>query len=322
MPYDIPVGEEAIPGQSSVYIGARQSRFGMEGMANTKVGQIRTYMEVDFASSTSSVWRLRHAFAEWNFFKLGYTWTTFMDNASIPTTVDFEGPNSALDKKHGLIRYERKYGERSVLGFSFESPRADYDNPADTLYESTSKQRNFDIAGRYKQSNSWGHVQVAGIFRRISYLHQGNIDVLYGFGILLSSAVLIREKHQFYMQYSIGNGIANYFVGYSDRKLDAIYDPVTDDMKLKGIQGGFISYTYVYNSLWIWSLTAGLSSLDTEDFEPENSFKSSQYFAANVFYTPIETIRVGLEVTSGTRTNLDKQKGHATRISAIARFDF
>ena len=83
LPYDIPVGEEKIEGLSSVYIGARQSRFGIEGEANTRVGHIVTYMEVDFASSTSSLWRLRHAYAEWNFFKIGYTWTTFMDNASL-----------------------------------------------------------------------------------------------------------------------------------------------------------------------------------------------------------------------------------------------
>ena len=54
LPYDIPVGEESVDNLSSVYIGARQSRFGIEGTGNTKVGKIKTYMEVDFASSSSS----------------------------------------------------------------------------------------------------------------------------------------------------------------------------------------------------------------------------------------------------------------------------
>jgi hypothetical protein len=44
LPYDIPVGEEKIEGLSSVYIGARQSRFGIEGEAFTRVGHIVTYM--------------------------------------------------------------------------------------------------------------------------------------------------------------------------------------------------------------------------------------------------------------------------------------
>ncbi len=257
LPYDIPVGEEAIPGLSSVYIGARQSRFGLEGSANTRVGKITTYMEVDFASSTSSFWRLRHAYAEWNYFKMGYTWTTFKDNASIPTTVEFEGPNSATDKKHGLIRYERKYGERSIMGFSIESPKTDYFNPADTLIEDASKQRNFDLAARYKFFNKWGHIQVAGIYRRIDYLHQGSMNTMHGYGILLSSALKLAEKHRLYMQYSMGKGIAYYYVGYSERQLDAVYDPNTDDMKLKSIRGGLIGYSYFYNPSWIISFTAG-----------------------------------------------------------------
>ncbi len=126
MPYDIPVGEDKIEGLSSVYAGARQSRIGVEGNANTRVGKIKTYIEADFASKSESLLRLRHAYAEWNFFKIGYSWSTFMDNASLPTTVDFEGPNSSLNKRHGIVRYERKYGKNSIAGVSLESPQSDY----------------------------------------------------------------------------------------------------------------------------------------------------------------------------------------------------
>jgi len=180
MPYDIPVGVDKIDGLSSVYAGARQSRLGVEGSANTRAGKIKTYIEVDFASRSESLLRLRHAFAEWNFFKVGYTWSTFMDNASLPTTVDFEGPNSSLSKRHGLIRYERKYGRNSIAGFSLESPLTDYYNPADSLIEDKNKQSNFDVAGRYKYLTKTGHVQIAGILRRIQYLNQTKMDKLYG----------------------------------------------------------------------------------------------------------------------------------------------
>ena len=214
MPYDIPVGEDKIEGLSSLYAGARQSRLGVEGNANTRVGKIKTYIEVDFASKSESLLRLRHAYAEWNFFKLGYSWSTFMDNASLPTTVDFEGPNSSLSKRHGIIRYERKYGEKSIAGLSLESPETDYYNPADSLIENKSKQSNFDIAGRYKYFNKLGHIQIAGIVRRIKYLNQTKMDVLYGWGILLSTNINITEKNIFFGQYSFGRGIANYYVGY------------------------------------------------------------------------------------------------------------
>jgi hypothetical protein len=321
-PYDIPVGEEKIEDLSSVYIGARQSRFGIEGEAFTKVGHIKTYMEVDFASSTSSLWRLRHAYAEWDYFKIGYTWTTFMDNASLPKTVDFEGPNSALSKRNGLIRYERIFGERSIFGISLEAPQSDYYNPADSVISNKSNQGNFDIAGRYKYYNKWGHIQVAGIFRRIDYLYQDQMELLYGWGILLSAVVNINERNLVYSQCSLGQSIANYYVGFSNKQLDAVYDPESGRMVHKLIQGGFATYTHIFNPAWRFSFTGGLSFINGLDFESADTFKSSRYFAANLFWYPIETIDIGVELTTGSRTNLDDQKGNATRISVLGSFSF
>jgi hypothetical protein len=322
LPYDIPVGAEDIPGLSSIYIGARQSRIGVEGTANTKVGKIKTYIEVDFASSTQSYFRLRHAYAEWNFLKLGYTWSTFMDNASLPQTVEFEGPNSSLSKRHGLIRYERKLKTQNIFGISLESPTADYYNPADTVINHASAQRNLDLAARYKYFNKWGHVQIAGILRQIDVFQNGRMDVKHGYGFLLSSTVHLDEKNQINAQYSFGKGIAYYYVGFSGKQLDAVYNPNTNDMILKGINGGFINYSYRYNPLWIISVIAGISHIEDEEFESGDTFKTSQYYGANIFYNPIETISLGFETTVGTRKNFDSQKGSATRISMLAKFDF
>jgi len=321
-PYDIPVGADDIPGLKSIYIGARQSRLGIEGSANTKVGKIKTYMEVDFASSTESFWRLRHAYAEWNFLKLGYTWSTFMDNASLPQTVEFEGPNSSVSKRHGLIRYERILKTQNIFGISIESPNADYYNPSDTVINNASDQRNLDLAGRYKYFNKWGHIQIAGIFRRIDFYQQGKMDTKYGWGILASSTIHINEKHLINAQYSFGNGIAYYYVGFSNKRLDAVFNPGTGSMLLKGISGGFINYSYRYSPSLVLSAIGGTSSIKCEEFEPGDTFKSSHYFGANIFYYPIQTISIGLEATNGSRKNLNNQKGNATRISMLASFDF
>jgi hypothetical protein len=322
MPYDIPVGEDKVEGLSSVYAGARQSRIGVEGNANTRVGKIKTYIEADFASKSESFLRLRHAYAEWNFFKIGYSWSTFMDNSSLPTTVDFEGPNSSLSKRHGILRYERKYGQRSIAGISLESPESDYYNPADSLLENKNKQSNFDFAARYKYFNKLGHFQIAGIFRRIQFLNQTKMDVLYGWGVLLSTNIDINEHNILFGQYSLGQGIANYYVGFVGRELDAVYDPVIEKMTLKSIRGGFLTYSHIFNPSWRFSLTSGTSNIKGKDFESPDTFKSSRYFASNVFFNPIGTIRLGIEITAGSRTNLDTQKGTATRIAFLANFDF
>jgi hypothetical protein len=245
-----------------------------------------------------------------------------MDNASLPTTIDFEGPNSSLNKRHGVIRYERRFGTKSIGGISLESPQTDYYNPADSLIQNKSKQSNFDIAGRYKYYNKPGHFQIAGIFRRIQYLNQTKMDVLFGWGVLLSTNININGNNLLSGQYSFGQGIASYYVGFVGRQLDAVYDPGLEKMTLKAIRGGFFTYTHIFNPSWKFSLTGGTSFISGKVFESDDTFRSSMYFASNVFYNPIETIRLGFEITSGARTNLDMQKGHSTRIAFMASFDF
>ncbi|HSO87736.1 MAG TPA: DcaP family trimeric outer membrane transporter [Draconibacterium sp.] len=321
-PYEIPVGKEKIPGLSGVYIGARQTRFGLEGTGNTKVGSIKTYIEVDFASYASSLLRLRHAFAEWNFLKMGYTWTTFMDNAVMPTTVEFEGPNSSMSKRHGLVRFEKKLASQNIFGVSIESPTVDYYNPNDSVIDNASNQRNFDLAARYKYFNRWGHLQFANILRKIDFLQNNRMETQIGWGILVSTSVNINQKNKINAQYSVGNGIAYYYIGFTNKQLDAVYNPTSQTMDLKAIRGGFVSYSYTYNPQLIFSATAGLSKIKNEEFEPSDAFKSSQYYAVNGFYNPIETISLGMELTTGSRKNYNDQKGNASRISLLAKFDF
>jgi hypothetical protein len=69
-------------------------------------------------------------------------------------------------------------------------------------------------------------------------------------------------------------------------------------------------------------LKLGSSYIKGMDFEPDDTFLSSMYLASNLFYNPIETIRLGFEVTTGSRRNQDKQVGRSARLSLLASFDF
>lgn len=324
VPYDIPVGDVEIDGLAGTYIGARQSRIALEGKANTKVGRIRTYIETDFVSSENSYIRLRHAFAEWSFFKLGYSWTTFMDVNALPITVDFEGPNSAVSLRHGLIRFEKKIPNLGEYGVSIENPSTDYVNPADSLSRAKNVQANFDLAGRFKVNakNGKGYLQVAGVFRRINYVKYNQLKQLYGWGLLFSSTYNITPKDKLQGQFSFGDGIAHYYVGFTGRGLDALYNPQTQEMELVSINGGFITYSRLFTETVWASITFGLSDLIPKEFQDPTDFKNSSYAAINVFYDPISTIRLGAEVTYGTRTNINNEQGHNTRISTIFQFSF
>jgi hypothetical protein len=83
-----------------------------------------------------------------------------------------------------------------------------------------------------------------------------------------------------------------------------------------------VTYSFIYNPSWRFSVTGGTSYIKGMDFEPDDTFLSSMYLASNLFYNPIETIRLGFEVTTGSRRNQDKQVGRSARLSLLASFDF
>jgi hypothetical protein len=71
---------------------------------------------------------------------------------------------------------------------------------------------------------------------------------------------------------------------------------------------GLVTYTYILKPSWKFSFTGGNSYIRGKEFGPPDIFHSSTYLASNTFCNPIETVRLGLEVTSGTRTILDMKK--------------
>ncbi len=96
--YFIPVGEN----NSNVkrfYMSASQTRFGIQGTNKTDYGSINFQIEGDFRGSTGNSFKLRHAYGQFINVLAGQTWVVFGDLASIPWTVDVEGPNSSVNQR-------------------------------------------------------------------------------------------------------------------------------------------------------------------------------------------------------------------------------
>ena len=73
IPYNIPVDSFRNVNSTGLYIGARQSRFGLEAEKLTKLGPVRAYIETDFAGSEGQYnLRLRHAYGQIAFVTVGY----------------------------------------------------------------------------------------------------------------------------------------------------------------------------------------------------------------------------------------------------------
>jgi len=111
----IPVEGSAEAGKESRFVlSAIPSRFNLDLRTPTGVGAMRAFIEGDFAGS-SRVFRLRHAYGQWQGLLIGQTWSTFADPEAEPDGIDFEGLNAIALFRQPLVRYTHRFGERFSL---------------------------------------------------------------------------------------------------------------------------------------------------------------------------------------------------------------
>ncbi len=321
-PIDIPVGADDTERFQGLYLGARQSRLGVESTALTSLGPLKTYIEGDFVGPQGTfTFRLRHAYGQLKYWTLGQTWSTAMDLEALPLTVDFEGPNSAVLLRQGLARFQRRFGEPYIFGIGVENPKSDFTNPFDTL-EVASRQSNFDVTSRIKYRRERGHVQLSGIFRAIGYtVNSGDKQHAYGGGVVLSARGQTHRDGNILLQAIAGKGISRYINGLSGAGLDGVITP-SGKLELFDAFGWYLAYQWNWSNSVLSSVVVGSTNVRSDVDVPPDFFRRGDYGTVDTFWEILPTVSFGFGVTVGRRVNNDGQKGNAERIGFIGRFSF
>ena len=92
-------------GNSQVH--ARETRLFLDMRGPVEGKELRMYVETDFYGS-GSVFRLRHAYGSWGGLLAGQTWSTFLDDANFPNTIDFESPMAFPSIRQAQVRWTHK----------------------------------------------------------------------------------------------------------------------------------------------------------------------------------------------------------------------
>jgi DcaP outer membrane protein len=316
--YDIPTDEEVTEGR--FFMSPYQTRLGMEIKLATSIGDVNMKLESDFLGANNN-FRIRHAYGVISRFLLGQTWSVFGDPSSIPNTVDQDGPNSSVSERSIQLRYQPKEAFYNWV-LAIESPNPDIEQPDSTQLEPVF-QTFPDISSRFLIKDTWGHVQLAGIFRSITVRNiDGSLKILAGYGGLFSGKIIFSRKFLTNYQVVGGNGIARYIKGLTGKGQDVIYDDENNTNVLLPVTGGYVSVSYQWTKSITTDLNVGMLRVYNKDFQDGKSFKRSSYASANVFFTVTQGSRIGVEYSFGTRINKDDSFGTASRISFVGILNF
>ncbi len=322
---------------------ARETRLNLDVRAPTDYGDLKAFTEFDLFGGSSATFpqeqvngyeiRLRHAYVQVGQFLVGQTWSTFNDPASFAETLDFAQVNGESFVRQPQARWTSK----PVSGFNFsvaaENPEGDIsDNTAPGTGRRTNSDNMPDLIGNVRYEQGWGHLQAGALYRQLKI--EGDAtdptfnDTASGYGVNLSGKIktpVINEKDNLKFQVNYGEGIGRYI---NDLQLtgtetfDAAIDAGNDSIDPLEAMGGYVSYQMVFSDKWRSNLTGGYVYVDQPGYQPATAMESTKYGAANLIWSPVSKLDLGIEFLYGERKNNDGNEGDASRVQGSVRYMF
>lgn len=338
----IPVPQEI--GQNA-NVSARYSRFALETWTPTSINEwtVHTFIEGDFFNGPNQAvggggnpFRLRFAFADFGYFRIGQQNTVFMDSSAFPSTVDFAGPRGLLNQRRPGARITLPITDQVFWAAGVEQPFSDIT----TNGRGTAAQDVPDFASHLRFETDYGHVQLSTLGRAIGYRPLiGELTRRTGLGFSASSnfhpwALLtgnnpVRkanptglERSRILLQYSLGWGIGRYIQDTAGLGLDGQVDPLTGAFDTIYAAGWSASYEHWFTERWLSNITYSADRVGQNGLQPASTYASAQYLATSIWYIPIRNMSIGAEYVWGERENLDGQRGKANRINALFQYNF
>ena len=311
-PTKLPSFTNEFGGDGRTYAGVRQSRFGVKTFSPIGDGELKTIFEFELfgvgTDAGQTTFRLRHAWGEYRQWGAGQSWSPFMDPDVFPNSIEYWGPSGMVFFRNVQARWMPLQGKNEVW-VALERPGASGDPGVNVGAPGIGLTGRFplpDLSGHYRRSGGWGHLQIAGILRRMEWddtvpAPPDASGSATGWGVNLSSNVKF-NKDTLKLQVVYGEGIANY-MNDATADVGAVTGPdVGEALPLVGVVA---FYDRTWSEKWTSSFGYSLVDIDNSNAQAADAFKKGQYALANLLYYPVKNLMWGGEIQWGDRTNND-----------------
>jgi len=301
-------------------LSAKETRFNLDLLAGTSSDEVHAFVEGDFFGTGNS-FQLRHAFGEWRGWLGGQTWTTFMDIAVRPHTLDFEGPDSEIFLRQPMIRYTGKPSDTLEWAVAVEDPDSQVSVP--TGVSGVGRSEFPDVPGYVRFKPDWGSVQLAGIVRQLRFVgDSGTLDeTALGYGLNVSGRNKVGKRDAVMGQIAVGRGIGRYVHSFTGTDSDAALTPAGDLEALRTF-AAVVAFDHYWNERLRSTASFSFAEIDNDPSQSDSDIHKSQSPHVNLVWFPTDLVMIGGEVMWGRRTNKNGDKGDAVRLQFSLKYAF
>ena len=309
---------------------ARQSRLNMETRTPTSLGELKTFLEVDFfgsargnANTTNGEGlQLRQAYGQLGKVLAGQTWSNFMDLDAYPESLDYIGPSGLTFVRQAQVRYTDTFADKYTYSIAIESPTTDF--AADVVPETDVNASDApDLTAKLQYKDTFGHVALRGVARKLNAgTATGEEDSAFGWGLGVSGKILAFEKDAFFFQGVYGVGVGHYLFDVAVSQNGSTY--VGNDLDPRAAWGGYAGYQHYWSDDWRSNIIAGYTGIDNGDPADYATSPNKQIMSGhvNLIWSPEPTYRVGFEYMHGRREVESGVKGDLDRFQTTFMYLF
>ena len=263
------------PDTNETRFNVKESRFNIKYI-NTEV---KAVLEWDFyddqqpVGSTETVTgghslRLRHAYIDYDKWRIGQTWSTFMPLVSLADALDFGGAHVGQTFiRQSQIRYTNK-----GLELALENPST----------QSGTSQSIPDVVARYTLKGDWGQVAVAGLMRTLD--NGGDVNAADGSQFAYNIHGRIKTFGQDDFRFSYNDGRSGRYVSPGANIAD-----LASDGDIHESQALTLAYRHFWHEQWRSSLYYGQVEIDEINVD-------RQHWGLNLIKSVTQHLSIGGEI--------------------------
>jgi len=305
-------------------LSIRQSSFQWLSRTPASIGDVWTRLEANLfpldGKTAPELNQLFVRFGDW--LTVGKTYSTFMDDGALPTTLDYNGPSGVTFVRQWLARASIPFGSGWSVQAAVEESQADLSGGGEVLSVQSSARRP-DLAARVRWEGDAGHVQLAGLSRSVDVTADSPFGSLTrhanGTGGSFSGSLDLSGRDTVMWQAVTGKGVGRYF----NDPLSSTGVALGTNRRFDLLRSSGVTLYYQHNWTPDWMTVAGASTLwisESGQLRLPDELQRVVYASANLVHRLTPTLMVGGEVLWGQATQVGGASATNARVQLSVRY--